>query len=572
MEDPIRDDTTPIAESAAVSATDPAADPAADAADAESGPVALELPPVEPVAPSLQPWHDPHPWHGIFLATGIGLLAFVIRVWNVGHPRGKVFDEVYYATEGRELIRFGYEDNRGYMFVVHPPLGKWLIGLSTAFAERMGWSAEVGWRLAPAIAGTIAVILLTRVARRMFRSNFFGAVAGLLLALEGLSIVLSRTALLDIFLQPFLIAAFGALLYDRERMRARLASLVEAGVPLRDGIPRLGPRPWRLVAGVMLGLAGGVKWSALSFYVAMLLLSLVWDRYALRAAGVRSSWRWAVRRSWLYAIGSLFLVPLGTYVLVWTGWIAGNNGWNRHWADTHSPSATLRLPLGVRIPFNWGFLPNAIRSLGDYHYHAYTFHEGLYSPHPFSSKPWGWLVLGRPVDFYYDGNGTSCGATHCSSELLLIGTPLLWWAFTPALIWVIWHYVTTRDWRAGVVLVMFAAGWLVWFQDPKRTMFIFYMAPLIPFLVLGLTLALGALLGPAGAELPSLRETGRSFAALRERAYLFAEDRRRFWGSLALTFYLAVVIVDFLWMWPLFRGAPMPTNVWQAHMWLPSWI
>ena len=37
------------------------------------------------------------------------------------------FDEVYYATEAQELLRYGYEDNRGYMFIVHPPLGKWLI-------------------------------------------------------------------------------------------------------------------------------------------------------------------------------------------------------------------------------------------------------------------------------------------------------------------------------------------------------------------------------------------------------------------------------------------------------------
>ena len=37
------------------------------------------------------------------------------------------FDEVYYATEAQEMLRYGYEDNRGYMFIVHPPLGKWLI-------------------------------------------------------------------------------------------------------------------------------------------------------------------------------------------------------------------------------------------------------------------------------------------------------------------------------------------------------------------------------------------------------------------------------------------------------------
>ena len=70
-------------------------------------------------------------------AAGLGVTALV-TARRRAHPvlgarlsrRGKIFDEVYYATEAQELLRFGYEDNRGYMFIVHPPLGKWLIGLS----------------------------------------------------------------------------------------------------------------------------------------------------------------------------------------------------------------------------------------------------------------------------------------------------------------------------------------------------------------------------------------------------------------------------------------------------------
>jgi dolichyl-phosphate-mannose--protein O-mannosyl transferase len=49
-------------------------------------------------------------------------------------------------------------------------------------------------------------------------------------------------------------------------------------------------------------------------------------------------------------------------------------------------------------------------------------------------------------------------------------------------------------------LVAFAAGWLTWFSIPGRTMFLFYMTPLVPFLVIGVTLMLGAVLGPATLE------------------------------------------------------------------------
>lgn len=509
--------------------------------------------PERPVPESLTSWRDPRPGLGWAITGLVTAVAAIIRLWGIGYPHGKSFDEVYYATEAQELLRFGYEDNRGYMFIVHPPLGKWLIG----FTSWIWGNNEVGWRLAPAIAGIVAVLLLTRIAARMFRSNVLGGIAGLLLALEGVSVVQSRVALLDIFLQTFIVAGFGALVLDREQTRARLGRLVAAGVDLRDGVPVLGPRPWRLVGGVMLGCALAVKWTTLSFYVVFWLLSLLWDRGALKSAGVRRLRRACVK-PWLTSLGPLFLAPLATYLFSYLGWFVGENGWNRHWADTHSASGSIHF-LGVRIPFWWGWVPAPIRSLGDYTLNAYRFHETLYAPHPYGSKPWSWLILGRPVDYYYDGTSKSCGAGQCSREILLIGTPLMWWAFIPALLWLAWHWLTTRDWRAAAVWVAFAAGWLVWFPDLRRTMFLFYMTPLVPFLILGVTLGLGALLGPA------VRTSGNALAYL-------AADRRRRWGAFAVSLYLGLVIADFVWMWPLFSGGLLTSNQWRDHMWFPSWI
>ncbi|MEP6599856.1 MAG: phospholipid carrier-dependent glycosyltransferase [Actinomycetota bacterium] len=513
--------------------------------------------PAGPVPESLRPWHDPHPRLGWLVSVLTVLVAAFTRLWALGWPPGKSFDEVYYANESQELLRFGYEDNRGYMFIVHPPLGKWLIALPQWLLRNQG---EFAWRLAPALAGIVSVLLVTRIARRMFRSNLFGGTAGLLLALDGVSVVQSRVALLDIFLQLFVLAGFGALILDRDQLRGRLAGLLADGADLGSRVPTLGPRPWRLVGGVMLSASCAVKWSALSFFVALVVLSLVWDRGALKAAGVQRSWRTAALRSWLGAIGSLLVAPVAVYLLSWLGWFAGENSWGRHWADAHGSSATMNLPLGIHLPFNWGFLPAGLRSLGAYHLDAYRFHESLSSPHAYGSKPWSWLILGRPVEYYYAGDGvTGCGATTCSREILLIGTPLMWWAFVPALLWLVWHWLTTRDWRAAAVWVAFAAGWLVWLQNTKRTMFLFYMTPLMPFLVLGLTLALGSLVGPG---LPRVGDTLDDGAA----------ERRRLWGSLAVAGYLGLVIVDFAWMWPLFTGGLLTYEQWHLHMWFPSWV
>jgi dolichyl-phosphate-mannose-protein mannosyltransferase len=523
-----------------------------------SGATAAEaLRPARPVPPALAAWHDPKPWIGWAVAAGLAVLAGFTRFWSLGFPNEKIFDEAYYPVEAQELLRYGYEDNRGYMFIVHPPLGKWLIAWSSDLFGN-GLADALGWRISTAFFGSLTVILLARIARRMTRSNLFGAVAGLLIALDGLSLVLARTAILDAFLEFFVLAGFGALVVDRDRMRARLAGLIADGADLSGGVPSLGPRPWRLLAGIMFGLACAVKWTALSFFVLFALLSLWWDRCAFRSAGATRPTRQMWRRSALPALGSLLLVPVACYLLTYLGWFTGENAWGRHWADTHAPTTRLDI-FGLRIPFTWAWVPGPIRSLGAYTLQAYRFHEGLDSGHAYQSNPWSWLVLGRPVDFYYNSSSTACGASSCSREILLIGTPLLWWAFVPMLLWLAWHFLTTRDWRAGAVWVAFAAGWVVWFQDLKRTMFLFYMAPLVPFLILGLTLALGVMLGPA------YRRTGDSLRDGRAA-------RRRHWGVAGVSAYLALVVVDFAWMWPIFTGGLRSYEVWHAHMWLPSWV
>lgn len=523
--------------------------------------------PRRPVPAPLAQWHDPRPGLGWLMTLVVALVAGLTRFWSLGSPpganvipkNGMQFDEVYYAVEAGELLRYGYEDNRGYMFIVHPPLGKWLIAAAEYLvggrdaAENL--TNSLGWRLAPALCGTLAVIIVARTVRRMMRSNLFGGIAGLLMALEGLSVVLSRTAILDIFLQFFVVAGFAALVVDRDRMRGRLAELVADGADLAAGAPGLGPRPWRLFGGVLLGLACSIKWSALSFFVIFAIMSLVWDRAALKSAGVRRPLRSWARRSVLPGLGSLVVAPVGAYLFTWLGWFTGENSWNRHWADTHSTSAKL---FGV-IPFDWGWVPSPIRSLGDYHLNAYRFHSSLVSPHAYQSNPWSWLVLGRPVSTYYDATPTGCGSDRCVRAVLMIGTPLMWWAFVPMLLWLAWHWFTTRDWRAGAIWFAFIAGWLVWFQNLDRTMFFFYMAPLVPFLVIGLTLALGVMLGPAVPQGVSSEQ-------------LYTARRRRTWGIAGVTTYLALVIVDFAWMWPLFTGGLISYDLWHAHMWLPSWV
>ena len=110
--------------------------------------------PRNPVPPALIAWRDPKPW----LAWVIS--AALCSSWpaspgsgGLGFPNSKIFDEAYYPVEAQELLRFGYEDNRGYNFIVHPPLGKWLIAWSSDLFGN-GLSDAFGWRVAPAFFGS----------------------------------------------------------------------------------------------------------------------------------------------------------------------------------------------------------------------------------------------------------------------------------------------------------------------------------------------------------------------------------------------------------------------------------
>lgn len=201
-------------------------------------------------------------WGGPLLVT---LLALVLRVWNLGHPHALVFDETYYVKDAFSLFHLGFEakwpDDANALFeagdtgiflnqaayVVHPPLGKWIIALGMmAFGAGDAWA----WRITTALVGAAAVLLVTVIGRRLTGSTMLGVVAGFLMAIDGVAIVMSRVALLDTSLMFFVLLAFLFLLYDRERMQTRIALAVagDSGAGPEWG-PVVWSRPWVLAAG-----------------------------------------------------------------------------------------------------------------------------------------------------------------------------------------------------------------------------------------------------------------------------------------------------------------------------------
>ncbi|MBB4700702.1 dolichyl-phosphate-mannose--protein O-mannosyl transferase [Sphaerisporangium siamense] len=494
-------------------------------------------------------------WLGPLLVTAFG--AF-LRFDRLAVPKAVVFDETYYAKDGLSLITFGVERvtvkdadklllagdgnvwqscaatelDKCASYVVHPPLGKWLIGVGEWL-----WGADpFGWRFAAAVLGSLSILLVARVARRMTRSTLLGCLAGLLLALDGLHFVLSRAALLDVFLMFWVLAGFGCLVVDRDRARERLARWYE-GSSLSGAGPWLGVRPWRIGAGVCLGAAVATKWSGVFFLVAFAVMSLVWDAGARRAVGLRRPFAGALRRDVPTALAGLGLVPVVVYVASWAGWFATPYGYGRNWAQATSSGPVY-------------FVLDSVRSWWNYQSMVLGFHTGLDSSHPYQSEPWEWPLLLRPVAFFYEG--PACGTGKCAQAVLGVGTPVIWYGALIALIGLIAWYVATRDWRAGAVLLAYAVGWLPWFYyaiADNRTMFLFYTAPMLPFMAIALALAAGLLIGPAGAR-----------------------PNRRLLGAALSGAFVLVALINFWWLYPVISAEIIPYDDWHRRMLFDRWI
>ena len=214
----------------------------------------------------------------------ITIFSLIIRIWHLNLPKGYIFDEIYYAKNANSLIEHGVELNEqgGADFIVHPPLGKWLIGIGI----KIFGNNEFGWRIIPALVGTACVILIYLIAQRLFNSIFLSSTAALLMALDGLALVMSRVALLDIFLMFFILLCCYFILTNNL---------------------------W--LSGVAIGLAGASKWSGFFLIPLIIALTINWKNLQLS--------------SLLRRLVQFILIPIGVYFITWIGWILNSNGWGR---------------------------------------------------------------------------------------------------------------------------------------------------------------------------------------------------------------------------------------------------
>jgi dolichyl-phosphate-mannose-protein mannosyltransferase len=501
--------------------------------------------------------------------VAVAMIAGGVRLWHLSDPPDLVFDEIYYAKAGcvftggsdREC-RVNSDDEHYWVehkwdmgSWVHPPLGKWMTGMGV---KAFGMDA-FGWRLPSAIAGTLVAVMVALIAQLLFGRPIWTFLAGLFVGLDGLSLVMSRIAMLDVHLEFWVTLGFLCLVLDRRWIDRRTAGAdppdatevaqMPGGVtvsepPAVSGVAHRRVRvssplwrPWRFAAGVALGAACAVKWSGITALATAVVLTLIWETTRRHRDGITRS-RAAARTLGMETLGivlAFLLVPAAVYMVTWLPWFH-HFGWSLSawWQNQQAM---------------WDYH----RQLTEFAYDSKTQTSTL--THAYYSNAWSWIFVRRPVNFYVQDLGPDV------RQILTLGNLALFWGTVWTLPYSLWAWRRKRDWRAGFVAIGFLGQWLPWFAV-QRPQFYFYVLPMTPFLAL---LAVYTLRDLSDARIV-LRDRATGDVAVDPETGEPAISARHPYRPL-VWIYVVLFVGLFVWYWPLLVGSRISDALWRAHVW-----
>ncbi|MFN2615018.1 MAG: phospholipid carrier-dependent glycosyltransferase [Actinomycetota bacterium] len=397
----------------------------------------------------------------------------------------------------------------------------------------------------------IASLLMWAIARRLWGYAWLASAAAFLLGIEGLWFVMSRIAMLDIYVAFFVLCGVWLMLEDRAR----------------HGPDSRGRRWWRLAAGISFGLALASKWGALPFFIVAIFIATWWaisdsvaggGRMLRRLGGV---WR------------SLIFVPVIVYVATYAPWFADSHRYNPPKCET--VHADWLAQKGVEET-----LTGWVSHLGTfgrwvcYQKEEASFHSNLRTfnaksqlktvtpfgtpttslvtteeiGHPYFGNAWSWPWIGRPVAHYYRSTGD--GDRQRVEHIVGLPNPLIWWtAFFICIPALAWWGLFKRDRIASLLLAFILVGWApyLYADATGRGVFFFYATPMVPFLVLAV-----------------IHTMARGIA----------------WSEVMTWIWIGFVLLAtwmFVYFYPVIAAYPLADNglwSWANHMWLnaPRWV
>ncbi len=367
---------------------------------------------------------------GVLFVLAMALLAPRLAV-----PDTYIFDEVYHAYTAGQYVAGNHDaylwDTKApnqrvaYMWN-HPPAGV----LCLAAGIEIWGDNSFGWRIAPAIFGALGIVVAYLLALAVTGEKRVAVLAALLLSIDGLYLVQSRTGMLDVFGTVFMLSAFYALY----------------GYLTAQPERTLGPL---LRMGLFLGLAIATKWNAAyaAFFIGLIVLIRT-ASLLLRPRDPEGAR--AARAQLLWVPLALGVLPLLVYLMAY-------------------------------LPFL--LTGHSFAQLVEAQHQIFYYHTHLEATHTYQSRWWQWPLTLRPVWYYL---GTVDGLT---SNIYANGNSVLTLLFVPAVVYVAGRWVKRRDPAAIVMIVGFFGQWLPWALVP-RIAFAYHFLPAVPFGCLALAVLL----------------------------------------------------------------------------------
>jgi dolichyl-phosphate-mannose--protein O-mannosyl transferase len=333
---------------------------------------------------------------------------------------------------------------------------------------------------------------------------------------------------------------------------------------------------------VGLGAAMSTKWSGGAALLAAIVMSLGWERARRSRVGLEHPLWEAIRDEGFGIFVFLVILPIAVYLASYARWFV----------DHH-------YNLG-----DWWALQKGMA----------TFSINLRAKHPYASAAWSWILLKRPVAYYYQCFGAKTPVCAKPAEIIALGNPLIFWGSIPALVYGVIAWLRGVRFRAilmaagqalaaalicvvvlNVVFVALASGTGFGYglsTAEKASLVVAVVVFAIFFLTLlasmGRWEACFVVLAVAWQYLPWFFASRTNFLfymtpitpflvlvcvyALRDLSEVrIGMDRVRALAPVA-GFLIVAAVGLFLFFLPVLTGKPVSYDMWKARIWFPNWV
>ena len=358
------------------------------------------------------------------------------------------FDEVYHVRNAVEIA------NGQYMYAsVHPLLGTNIM----AFTISLLGNNPFAWRFAGALFGVLMVPLFYMLAKRLFRSERYSAIATLLFCLDFMHLSTSRIATLE----PF--SLFFILLMFYWMSEYYYTSFIDTS--FKKQCFYLG------LCGISMACAWATKWTGCYSSAGLALLFFI--QYFKRIKEYRIAYQKdkaqvfediheqllveKVLDIYPKRLVFTFIYCCVVFVIFPVIFYFGIHIVDKMWRDGYS-----------------------IANMIDQIMYTFNYHSKLTATHPFQSQWYQWVLDIRPIWYYINRNGNLAQSISCFSH------PLITWASFIAMIYCCYTFVKKRTDSLIIILIGFFSALIPW-MVVSRCVFAYHFYPSTPFYLLMLT-------------------------------------------------------------------------------------